>query len=924
MKLKMKNVLKPLLVMVLVTLNILSAGMRSDEVLFVAWGDEENDVKHISYPGLHTGPMSFQVTDNSVILFDTENRKLKTYRDGALLTSERLNDPFILDFYKDNDRLYTMEPQAIYVSENGIKRKVAALADPKYMFNGLKNENGAIVSSSDKGTVLCSPYQLNKGIATEIKVTRTIPATVNVAINGKMYDLSVPNVGSVDYLGSTPDQKHYIYAESIVRNVPLKVQRHIMLINNDAEVLTTLNLPEQKYTYVFKEFFVDEAGDLYHMQSSKDGIHIIKWSYVDDNVNETNYPEAFSDAYHFNDFIQEEPESANPPALAKPAGEITRGEALATADDYVTHIWTATASNIGTTSTVTTPDWIQIGQNQRVPYQWGGYSTIAQFDAGIANGKYAGDRNTSVVDLNNAVGADCSGYVSICWTSGRYSTSSFHYVTTELSSFNDLLPADATNKAGSHIRLVVEWTSDGRLRQVEETASGTPGWAARYYTWRLSDITGYVPIRYNQIQNSLAPRPTLLSVVSKPDSVTLNWTADEGAIFSGYRVYGRTVGEEYDVRAEVPKGILSVTMSQNDDQINEYFVAAYVSGDSANYNPSDIYAAKGSDDGKQILVVDGFDRMGSWGLPTHSFGAKTAVAMDHWGVNVDACVNEAVISGDVDLKDYDMVWWICGDESTADETFNDIEQDSVESFLDQGGKFFVSGSEIGWDLDNKGTTSDKTFIHNYLKATYSSDDAGAYAVNGVSTTVFNGIDLRYSSDGSGENTYPEDYPDSFTPNGGSQAVLKYSNGQNAAVAYSGTFPGGSAEGKVMIMGFPFETITDIQECDSLAGAILDYMDMTVQSSIEASVPADHQLYQNYPNPFNPSTIIAYELNRNASVHIRIFNIKGEEVRDLNLGQQNSGTHRLNFNGTMLPSGMYVYGLEINGEISAVRKMTLMK
>lgn len=923
----MKNLLKPLITATLVSLSLLFAGMAPTELLFVPWGDETNELEHHSYPGLHTGPLSFQVIGDDIIIFDTENKALKTYRDNKLVSSEALNDPYILDFYVNGNDLYTMDPQNIYKLESGNKQKIAIIQDPKYMFDGLKNENGAIVSESEQGKVFCSPRSLNKGEAAEIRVTRTIPATLNVQINDETYELNVPNVGSVAYIGSTPDQQHYIYAESMTQQAPLKVERRILLIDNDATVLNTLNLPAQKYTYIFKEFFVDEDGNLYHMQSSKDGIHILKCEYVNNGVKETNYPAAFTESYHFNDFVQSEPESANPPILAKTSdAAVTRAEAIAIGGEYVTHTWTATSANIGTTSIVTTPSWIVVGQNTRVPYKWGGWSTIAQFDAGVASGLLAGDVNTSAgVDWSGCVGADCSGFVSVCWrASQKYGTSTIHNCSYQLSNYSDLLPGDATNKAGSHIRLVVEWTSDGRLRQVEETASGTPGWAARYYTWRLSDITGYVPIRYNLIQNSLAPRPTLLSVVGKTDSITLNWTADESTVFSGYRIYGKTVGEDYSVYAEVPKGTLTATIPQIDDYHYEYYVAAYTSDDSANYNPSDIYAVKRTDTDERILIVDGFDRTGSWTQPTHSFAAKTGFSMDHWGVNYDACANETVISGDVDLKDYDMVWWICGDESTSDETFNDIEQDSVESYLDQGGKFFVSGSEIGWDLDNKGATSDKSFINNYLKAAYSEDDAGNYSVNGLTATDFAGIDLQYSSDGSGENTYPEDYPDVFATSGGSQAVLKYGNGKNAAVAYSGTFPNGTIPGKVMVMGFPFETIKEIDECDSLAGAILQYMDISTTTSIDPIIPVSAKLYQNYPNPFNPQTSIVYDLNKAAEVALRVYNVRGELVRYISRGCQPAGSYKVIFNGTMLPSGMYVYGLEINGEMLEAKKMIYSK
>jgi hypothetical protein len=39
----------------------------------------------------------------------------------------------------------------------------------------------------------------------------------------------------------------------------------------------------------------------------------------------------------------------------------------------------------------------------------------------------------------------------------------------------------------------------------------------------------------------------------------------------------------------------------------------------------------------------------------------------------------------VDLTNYDAVFWNLGDESTADETFNNVEQNFVKIYLQQGG-----------------------------------------------------------------------------------------------------------------------------------------------------------------------------------------------------------------------------------------------
>lgn len=926
----MKNVLKPLLVIVLFSLTLAFAGMQVNELLFVPWGEANNEVRYASYPGFHTGPLSFQVQDDGITIFDTENKELKTFHPNGSLSSEKLIDTHIIDFYKDNDALYLMHPQNIYVRENDNTGLIAHLDDPRNMFSGLKMRNGGIQVEHRKGKVQCTPLALNKGQAPDLIVTRTLPASLNVEIASNTYVINVLEVGSVDYIGSTPDKKHYIYAETITSHSPLAVQRNILLINNEGEVLNTLYLPNQKYTYIFKEFIVGKNGELYHMQSSKDGIHILEWNFVENNETENDYPEEFSEIYHFNQFVEAEPELEEQPSLAKTTdATVTRPEALAIADEYVQHIWTATAANIGTTSTILTPSWVQVGQNQRIPYKWGGWSTVAQFDAGIADGQYAGDINTSAVDWGHSVGADCSGFVSVCWkTSKKYGTSTFSQCSSQLSSYNDLLPADATNKAGSHIRMVVEWTNDGKLVQIEETSSGTPGWAARYYTWRLSDITAYVPIRYNNILSSSAPRPTLLSVTSKPDSVTLSWAADESGDFTGYKVYRKSMGQnEYGVASAVSKGTQIVTIPQANDVHYDYFVAGYVESDSANYNTSDIYSAKGTTLGKQVLIVDGFDRYsgsGSYGSPVHSFGSSTAKALDEWAVAYEACANEAVISGDVDLKNYEVVWWICGDEGTVDETFSNVEQDSVESYLKQGGKLFVSGSEIGWDLDNKGDTADKAFIHNYLKAAYTGDDAGNYSVSGETGTVFAPLSCQFSDDGSEADTYEEDYPDYFGVYGGSQKALKYGNGYTAAVSFSGTFSGGTEAGKVVTMGFPFETITTAIERQNLAGYVLQFMGYDIEVSTETIIPSACSLRQNYPNPFNPMTTIAYNLDRPARVNIIIYDLRGQLVQNIVQGYRNAGEHEIIFDGTNLPSGMYVYRLDINNVAVATGKMLLNK
>ncbi|MFA6618042.1 MAG: T9SS type A sorting domain-containing protein [Candidatus Neomarinimicrobiota bacterium] len=919
----MKNILKTLAFLAL-SMTVLLADMVSSELLFIPWGDEEKDLKHASYPGLHNGPLSFQVNGDEIYILDSENKMIKLYDHDFYKASIEIEDPHVLDFYKDSDKLYLMKQHEVYLLEKGKKEKLSELDDVKKMYYGFKNEAGNIVVNSADAKISISQNILSKAKTDDLIVRRELPSSLKVKIAGSEYSYDLGDIGSVDLIGSTDNAEHYIYAESIIQHSPLKVQRYVLLIDNEGELLQTLELPRQKFTYVFKEFTLGDEGELYHMHSAKDGIHIIRWDYVEGKEKLSTYPSEFSEEYYFNDFVETEPQMSLAPTLnKKAASSVSRTQTLITADEYVQHIWTATAANIGTTSTVTTPEWIKVGQNQRVPYKWGGWNTVAEFDVGIAAGKLAGDRNTSVVDYGNSVGADCSGFACVCWeTTSRYTTRTFNQVTTELGSFNDLLPADATNNAGSHIRMVVEWTDQGKLVQIEETGSG---WAARYYTWNISDLSAYKPVRYNSIQNTDAPMPHLVAVQSENDSVQISWEASETVDFIGYKIFRKSKEEtDFSAIAEVPKGTMEIRLAQPKNVQYDYYVGSYDLIGSEVYNVSDTYSCKNTDSDFKVLIVDGFDRMASYSLATHRFSAQTADAMDYWNVAYDASSNDAVIYSQVSIEDYDMLWWILGDESTADQTFNATEQTLVKAYLKQGGKLFVSGSEIGWDLDQKGTTNDKDFFHNYLKAAYVADNAESYTVSGVDGTNFEHLSFRFSKDGAESDTYPEDYPDVLTTSGGSKSVLKYANNKTAAVAYSGAFPSGTKDGKVMVMGFPFEVIITKLQRELLAGEILLYMGYDSGVAVEESLPESFVLRQNYPNPFNPTTTIEYSLNNSADIAILVYNIKGDLVRKFDMGYQSRGLHKMIFDGTNLSSGLYVYRLDINNEPVDAGKMVLSK
>ena len=118
--------------------------------------------------------------------------------------------------------------------------------------------------------------------------------------------------------------------------------------------------------------------------------------------------------------------------------------------------------------------------------------------------------------------------------------------------------------------------------------------------------------------------------------------------------------------------------------------------------------------------------------------------------------------------------------------------------------------------------------------------------------------------------------------------------------------------------------------DILKGCIIDgvlYGDTSTVTDVEEEFldisVTEYQLSQNYPNPFNPSTIINYSVKDAGLVSLKVYDILGSEVATLVNETKEAGNFAVEFNAANLPSGVYIYTLQVNGFASS-KKMLLMK
>jgi hypothetical protein len=357
---------------------------------------------------------------------------------------------------------------------------------------------------------------------------------------------------------------------------------------------------------------------------------------------------------------------------------------------------------------------------------------------------------------------------------------------------------------------------------------------------------------------SLPTAPTnVLAKSNASGEVTINWNAGptapasvNGAPATGFRVYASIDGYGFDGGTYVAGGSTrSVTLSGYDPTLPYYFkVVAVNSGGES--NASEVMTALPSGGDKQVLIVNGYDRNDGGKnfryatkivLPNganltvdrvyqrynNSFDyvvqTHEAINTAKPGVHVDSTSNEAVISGAVNLADYDTVIWILGEESTVNDTFNASEQTKVQQFIAGGGNLFLSGSEIGWDLDAQG--GGVAFYEGTLKANYVADDANTYNVNAAAGGIFAGLSgFSFSNGatftGADGQLYNVDYPDVITPQAGAISALTYNGGIGGTAAIQ--VPGIAGNGSIVMLAFPFETINSAATRAALMDRVLDF------------------------------------------------------------------------------------------------------
>ncbi|PCH67107.1 MAG: hypothetical protein COC01_06530 [Bacteroidetes bacterium] len=256
--------------------------------------------------------------------------------------------------------------------------------------------------------------------------------------------------------------------------------------------------------------------------------------------------------------------------------------------------------------------------------------------------------------------------------------------------------------------------------------------------------------------------------------------------------------------------------------------------------------------------------------------------------------------------------------------------DAITKHLDNGGRLFLSGQDIGWEVHDMtgGDTSRvkaRTFYTNYLQTTYLQDalSTATYIGANSSDAVFGSlnssdIDTKIYKSTNSDNYYP----DEIVATGNAQNVLYYNDDVNDVAAVRNINWGTSGNYKTFYLGIGIEMVQNDLVKEEIVQAVHDWFsDVTSTEEFDKQMKNLTILSQNYPNPSNDQTSITLN-NLESNGYIEILDVTGRVVLKEKVIK---GQDQITLNTNNLDAGSYLYRLiDEQGTVLGVHDMSVIK
>ncbi|MEL6821743.1 MAG: N-acetylmuramoyl-L-alanine amidase, partial [Calditrichota bacterium] len=357
-------------------------------------------------------------------------------------------------------------------------------------------------------------------------------------------------------------------------------------------------------------------------------------------------------------------------------------------------------------------------------------------------------------------------------------------------------------------------------------------------------------VRVDRLDSPTIPNLKLVQLTDAANrKIEVSWFPNNEGDIAGYRLYASEDGRTWSSDPIADETVIDGSMTSYEATYPVGTKSMYFRMEAVDTNKvedpnseivpllspvSDIYGV-GTERVANILVVDNFDRRASWQARQHPFVRSHGEAIVPNNHGFDSASETAVQNGDIDLSAWDIVMYICGDDSRSDESLAAADQFRLLDYMQDGGKLFISGSEIGYDFDVS-PQAEKDRYRELLKASYQGDLASSNRIIGQFSSPFEGLDYRYG-EVSGNDNYIEDFPDYLQAAAGGEASLFYGSLQIAGISYTGLYGNGTDVAQMLYTGYPFETTNLEADRIELMQRILTYFGQPTAIQVsDAGIP----------------------------------------------------------------------------------------
>ena len=505
------------------------------EVTQLTWGSTAGQVALIKAPANNFAPPRLLIDESGVSLYllDSPNQRIVVFNleksqfsTVQISSNEQADDFCVLDNGKHFYLLFNQSQKLILYNQKGEQLSTYSLGnhfnplsvqcDPK---RGLifQATDGHFYRFGDDTPLTLMPQgqygffidkqSESKGIL--LLHNRTTNLSQEIAINSRAGLLE-----TLDFVGV--DNKHNVYltVEEMTNKgkTTETVRRFLRQYNDDGQLEAEREIPYSFFAYTLDDLIVTKSGEVFQMVPLKKHLKIVKWVATETTRSfDPLSPQLFSYLEsQVDDFLPSETETDHktimrggrlPPIYRYSIME--KAKAFANADFYVNWNNISRGKYLGGKKVITPIS--RSGYYKGIPYKWGGFDTINSFNNGLKEGKKAGDKKIiGSRGSKQAVGVDCSGFVSQVWgLQDKKSTHSLPYVSRQLYSFNQLQPGDILNKKG-HVRLFAHKDVTGRFWLYEASSKD---WkvSTRSYTSYSLKREGYKPYRYKNVIEYASP-----------------------------------------------------------------------------------------------------------------------------------------------------------------------------------------------------------------------------------------------------------------------------------------------------------------------------------------------------------------------------------------------------------------------------------